>query len=281
MDFVTITALAEAIGKSRRTVDRSLKAFEKVDTEKFNSLIKHPERKGLEILYSPDLIAFLGISTKKVTVIQAEISTPTKKEKEPKVRPSRVISVDQVPDGIEKDFADFNLIMEDFKTGEWTLPDCIERHSIPQSKFFYWINTRPEFNQLYTEVYELHRRSFNILLRELGKKSLMKMVTGYDKNVESVTYKEMISPTGQAIRVPLERKVYQKHIVPNVTAVTFSLTNRDPDDYKRFWNPNDANKGRVIDPLDQMTNDELFEIVSEARKSGLLTTGDVGSQKQM
>lgn len=165
--------------------------------------------------------------------------------------------------------------MEDYKTGEWSLPECIARHGIKQNVFFHWINSRTQFNDLYTEVYELHKRSFNILMRELAKNSLRNLVTGYDKLVESVTYKELISPTGQAIRVPMERKSYQKHFSPNVNAVTFALTNRDPDEWKRFWNREEQEKGRIIDPLDNMSEDELFGIVEEAKRTGLLTAGDL------
>jgi predicted DNA-binding transcriptional regulator AlpA len=286
MDFLTIEELAKASGKSRRTVDRKIQAFEKSNPDQYKLLVKHPSE-GTRILYSPELLSMLGLNRELIDDVKKEVLDTEPKPKRvtrpkpPKINIAQVISVNQLPESIEKDMADFNLIMEDYKTGEFTLPECIERHSVKQSTFFYWINTRPEFNELYTEVYELHKRSFNILMRELAKGALKKMVTGYDRQLESVTFKELISPTGQSIRIPQERKTYQKHFSPNGNLVAFALTNKDPDEWKRYFNPNDPEKGKPIDPLDQMSDAELFQIVDEARRSGLLTAGDVSSPPQV
>lgn len=284
MDFVTIEELAKASGKSRRTIDRKIQALEKENPDEFIKLVRRPSE-GKRILYHPQILLLIGLSDEVIEGVKKEISETTviskPRDKKTKVSKPTVIAVGAQVDGVEKDLADFNLIMEDYKTGEWTLIECIDRNNIRQHVFFYWINTRPAFNQMYLEVYELHKRSFNILMREMGKMSLRKLVTGYEKTVESVTYKELISPTGQSIKVPMERKTYQKHIIPNTNAVVFALTNRDPDEWKRFWNPNDQEKGRIADPLEQMGEDELFQIVDEAKKQGLLTQGDLTNATQL
>jgi hypothetical protein len=315
MDFVTIEELAKASGKSRRTVDRKIKAYLKVNSDKEAELLRPDDIPGGRILYHPQILSVIGISKSLVAQVKAEIIAeaeviPVVKEKpkkEPKERKPRkprartggkrgnpaynpepaklrgagVISVDQMPDDEQNQLADFNLVIEEWKTGHHTLPHCISMHGIDQKTFFYWVNSRPIFNQIYTEAYEEHKHNFNVLLREMAKESLVKMVKGYDVTMESVTYKELISPTGEPIRVPMERKMHQKHVLPNQNLIVFALTNKDPDEWKRFFNPQDQqNRNRQPDPLEQMTDQELMDLIEDAKRQGFLTTGDISGQNQ-
>lgn len=275
MDFITIEELASAAGKSRRTVDRRLLELQKNDPEKFQKLTK-PQGSKNRILYSPLLLALFGISPAIVEEVQQEIVEelkPPKRQKKAQTSPGprpTIIRLDGIPEKEKKDFEVMHALMEDYKTGLFSLPECCTRNNITVTTFFFWINNRPEFHDLYSEAYKVHKKSFAIYIRELGKDSLKKLITGYDKELQSTTYEQKISPQGQEILIPKERRVQVKHVLPNVNAITFGLTNKDPNDWRVRMGNQLPTKEPEQDQFEKMTDAELDAYLEEAQQKGLL-----------
>lgn len=274
MDFLSIEQIASAIGKSRRTVDRKLTAFKKKFPERFEALTRRNE-KHLE--YAIEIVEEVMADEIAITPFPqlAKKNVPKKQSARPKAQPTpAVIHLEQIPEEQERELADFRLILEDYKTGQYSLPECITRHNVSQNDFWYWIHNRPLFNSLFDECYKRHKKAFNVYLRELAKESLKKMVTGYDKVMESTSFMQKMGPNGEVIQIPQERRVQQKHVMPNVNAIMFALTNKDPDEWKRVFGNSPIAGNTEQDPLEKMSDAELLDFIDEAKKQGLLSAGE-------
>lgn len=285
MDFVAIEILAKSSGQSRRTIDRKLKKFEQTNPDRYHELVKEPSHVNGRKLYSPEIIAALDIPISSTVIelakdnlqkVKAELNRDKQKKKDVShetITPV-VISIDPVREDHQFDFDLFTQIINDYKTGEYTFPECVTRYNISYSAVQMWLNTRPAFKSLYDEALKIHSTAFNTYLLELAKESLKKMVTGYDKVMESTTFLQKVAPNGDVVHIPQERKVQQKHVLPNVNAIMFALTNKNPDEWKRMFTNQQANGYEQQDPLEKLTDAELESYVNQAREQGLLSSGD-------
>lgn len=284
MDFLSIEQLASLTGKSRRTVDRKLSAFKKKFPDRFTQLTRLV---NCRIEYSPEFLEILGISDEIVEAVKQDLIEPEpepepkypnvphkERKRKPKPETTAVIRIDDVPADQEKELADFKLIMEDYKTGQYALHECVARHNVHLNDFWYWVNNRPAFGAIFDETYKNHKKAFNVHLRELAKESLKKMVTGYNIVMESTTFQQKVGPNGEVIHIPQERRVQQKYIIPNGNLIQFALTNKDPDEWKRVFGNTPITATPEQDPLEKMSDAELLNFIDEAKKQGLLSSSE-------
>lgn len=288
MSFITIEELSAATGFSRRTIDRKLDAMKATEPEKYSQLVKTiPHTKRLS--YSIRLVEMLGISKKVIHALAEEIIPPkppkppkqAKQKPQPKpIEQAEVIHVEEMEASIEKDMAILNSILDAYGTGQYSVQECCVNQGISFATFMYWITTRPDFADLFDTCQKRHKKAFDLYVKEIAKESLKKMITGYDKAVESVTYEQKISPAGEPILIPLERKVQNKHVLPNSNLIMFALTNRDPNEWKIRNAMQQATREPDQDPFEKMSDAELDAYLNDAARKGYISTTDRTSENQ-
>jgi len=104
-----------------------------------------------------------------------------------------------------------------------TYKDAYEAAGISHNVFYNWKNEINEFK----EALEKAERDYDENLVNDAKAGLRKLVRGY-------TYDEVTTETypDKSGKQQTKKKVIQKHIAPNPTAIIFTLTNRDPENWK-------------------------------------------------
>lgn len=308
MDFVSIEDLVIQAGTPRRTIDRKMSALKEADTEKYNELTKKEGKKLL--YYAQKLIGYLRNSEKllppidpnkppKVKPIPIErkikqlTPKPTRAEKKKakkekfRVEVAKVITNDNVvadylddaekqdmkllsaPD--QRNIMMFAAMMQDYETGLYSISDLLIKHAISRFSFYNWVDKKPLFAALYAKSSIKHKRNYNAMLYDLAKDALRKVVTGYDKELYSRTFLERVGPDGNILLVPVERKVQQKHIPANTNAIVLALTNRDPEDWKRMMIPSNAKTEAAPDPMEKLSDDELFQKILDYKNQGLIS----------
>lgn len=318
MDFVTIEELSILTGLTRRSVDRKLSALKYADPEKYNQLSKKDGKKLLydakELIgylkqkvkpvrprKSPDDKAPLPKAV--VHKINYLLKKPVKRRKKPTrterktpefaakvaeqlINEPEIIVLDhdmkedfrKLMPKDQRNFMAFSEAMHDYESGIYTLTDSLKRNGLTYGSFAEWIDKKPLFAAMYAKSSVKHRRAYNSKLQDAAKQGLFKLVTGYDKELSTMVYVERVGPDGQVVLIPTERKIIQKHVIPNPNAIMFALTNREPEDWKKVFFPGVNVPEKAADPMDQMSDAELLEIVNQAKTQGLI--GENAAQPQ-
>lgn len=319
MDFVTIEKLSELSGFNRRSVDRRLAALKDADLEKYNQLVKRDGKKltynAADLIgylkqkvkptkpkKSPDEVQKLPQAVvQKINYLlkkpikrrksksRKERKTPefAKKVAEQLLDEPEIISLDaDLKDDFKKltpkdqrNFMAFSAAMHDYESGLYTLTDSLKRNGLTYGSMAEWTDKKPMFAAIYARSTVKHRKAYNSKLQDAAKIGLFKLVSGYDKELSSVVYIERVGPDGQTILIPTERKVIQKHVIPNPNAIMFALTNREPEDWKKVFFPGSNAPEKAQDPLEQMTDAQLLEIVNDAKNQGLIGDGSTPQQQ--
>lgn len=270
MNFVTIEDFVTLVGKSRRTIDRRIQAYAKKNPKRFAKLMK---KEGARVFYDPRLVEEIGMRADIMRKIASELDGEPADDLE---RESDIVitNVKPVDRGDKDEYRLFRSVLTDFRTGIYTLIEACENHLLAPGTFLSWIDARPSYKDLYDECYSAHKVAFAITLREAAKKGLRDVITGYDKKLETVTYDAKMSPTGQEILIVKERRVQTKHVMPNVTAMAFALTNRDPDEWRRSFGRDYKRDEKDQNPIDAMNKDQLMDYLKECDKLGFLRDGE-------
>ena len=178
---------------------------------------------------------------------------------------------DAIPMDQREEYQRFAFAMQDFKSGHFGLLECMVRNNIEYRHFWEWIFSRPIFEALFEETYQKSRKAYNIIIRDIAKANLKKLITGHTKVLETVRYHYKMAPTGKRLEIPIEKKTQEKWYGPSPMAIIFALTNRNPEDWlKVFKRTSDGRATMPNDELDEMTDEALWNIVEEARAEGLL-----------
>lgn len=270
MDFVTVEQLAASTGASTKTLRRKIEKLEKDRPELFAKLAQKRGRPW-PTLYAIKILDYLKVkplTPKSAIKILAKVAQDKK-------NPTKLPGYVHLSDRPEKEEMQiFSTILTDFQTGLYGLQECIDRSEsgITITEFWQWINNRPHYSDLYDAAYETHKKAYNYNIQERARASLSKLINGYSQVLESVSYVEKISPTGETIMIPVERRKQEKYIPANVHAVMFALTNRDPKEWKRVLYDSAPGDRPEIDPLESKSNEELLAIIKNAESKGLLKT---------
>jgi len=116
------------------------------------------------------------------------------------------------------------------KKDSYTVAEICSLTGISEETFYCWKREKPEFS----EAIKKAGKKFDELLIAEAKKSLIKLLQGYTvqekKTVTVDTGKK--SADGKPIVKVKEHTVTDKHYQPNPTAIIFTLTNRDPENWK-------------------------------------------------
>lgn len=130
---------------------------------------------------------------------------------------------------------------------------------IHKSTFYEWYSTKSDFSDAIKKA----RGEFNEVMVEEARKSLMKLVRGYTveekKTVTADTGKK--DSEGKPIVRVKEHIVAEKHFQPNTAAVIFTLTNRDPDNWKNRMNNEVSAEVAVKSDLEKLSDEELRQII--------------------
>ena len=138
-----------------------------------------------------------------------------------------------------------NEICDSYKTGKYSIVSCCNNATVPERTFQHWIGMsrkereKPKSKQreliaelasIYDKAKAEAQRAYYSDLRENAKRSLHKLVEGFQVTETKTTYYPPDKPGG-------ERKIKEvtetvKNILPSSTAVIFALTNVDSENFK-------------------------------------------------
>lgn len=147
------------------------------------------------------------------------------------------------------------LIAED----SYTVAEVCRMVDISERSYYNWLSRFAEF----ADAIKKAQSKFDEMLIVEAKKSLVKMIQGYTvqekKTVTADTGKK--DANNKPIVKVKEHSVTDKHYQPNPTLIIFTLTNRDPENWKnRQENKVTAEVG-LKSKLDNLTDDQLQDII--------------------
>lgn len=128
-----------------------------------------------------------------------------------------------------------NKICSLIKEDSYTVAEICLKAGISERSYYDWKNKYAEF----ADAIKKAEDDFNSLLVVEAKKSLMKLVQGFmvqEKKTVTVDSGRKDEETGKPIVKVKEHTVAEKHYQPNPTAIIFTLTNRDPENWKNRQN---------------------------------------------
>lgn len=118
-------------------------------------------------------------------------------------------------------------ICEQFATGDYTIQDVCQQVDISRKTFYSWKTEHPEFA---TAIKEANTRRLE-QTKHAARSGLLTLLQG--KEYDEVT-EEWAGPEGS--QVLKARKVTRKLILPNPTAVIFTLKNLDSENFRDVIN---------------------------------------------
>ena len=150
-------------------------------------------------------------------------------------------------------------ICELISTDSYTIAEICKIVGIAESTYFEWQAKKPEFSESIKKA----QHKFSELMVSEAKKSLVKMVKGYTlqetRTVSSDSGKK--NDKGKKIVKVKEHVVIDKHFQPVPAAVFFTLTNRDPDNWKHRQENSISGEIGIKSALENLSDEELQDIV--------------------
>lgn len=301
--FSTLEELITLSDLSPRTANRRLAALKKNDRATYDALLNPNKATRKREYDTVKTLAYLASPSTGVTEKKPRVRKPGPKDKTPvgernKVRQpvqkiveniwtqTVVVTMDrdvkELYDAIKTEddkrrFEMVVLILNDYVTGLYTIIISCDRQGGDYVTFSRWINNSPTLKLLYERAEKKRNKALKTLTIQEGEANLRKLITGYEVNVESITYVDKTLPNGTKLSIPQERKVQRKHVIPNVTAIMFGLTNLKSKKYKRF-HPFQQEAPPAPDAIDSMDEKQLAEYIAEGQRGGLLQEGQTGAQ---
>lgn len=152
------------------------------------------------------------------------------------------------------------LIRED----SYTIPEICQLVGIAESTYHEWKTKKPEFSESIKKA----QSNFDNLLVAEAKKSLVKMVRGYtvqEKKTVTVDTGKRDNENKPIIKIK-EHSVVDKHYQPNPTLIIFTLTNRDPDNWKNKQEQTLSGEVGIKSTLESMSDEELQKVIDGEEK---------------
>jgi hypothetical protein len=135
-------------------------------------------------------------------------------------------------------------ICDNYKKGKYSIESCCKNSSVPERTFQHWISTsrkekkKPKSKQreliaelatIYDKAKSEAQRAYYNDLRENAKRSLHKLVEGFQVTERKTTYHPADEDGERRVKEIVETV---KNILPSATAVIFALTNVDANNFK-------------------------------------------------
>lgn len=135
-------------------------------------------------------------------------------------------------------------ICERYATDKYTIDSCCKKHGITHRTFRNWCVDVSEVSDLYLKAQQDAANIKKERLKEKALQGLEKLISGY--KVTEETREQLVNQLGRISLddegQPIEKvKKVMKHVGPNPTAIIFTLTNRDPEEWKNSQNINSKN----------------------------------------
>ena len=157
--------------------------------------------------------------------------------------------------------AKMDVILNAIKEDSYTVAELCKMAGISERNYYYEKKHNAEFADAIKEAEE----EFDALSVVEAKKSLSKLVKGYTvqekRTVTADTGKK--DDDGKPIVRVKEHVVTEKHFQPNTAAVIFTLTNRDPANWKNRMNSEVSADVSIKSELENMTDEELQKIIDD------------------
>ena len=153
-----------------------------------------------------------------------------------------------------------DCICELIATDSYTVAEICKTVRISKETYYTWLKGKPDFSDSIKKAED----QFNDLVVVEAKRSLIKLVKGYTvqekKTVTTDTGKK--DEAGKPIVKIKEHSVVDKHYQPNTAAVIFTLTNRDPDNWKNKQEQKLSGEIGIKSNLENLSDEELKRIVN-------------------
>ena len=149
-------------------------------------------------------------------------------------------------------------------TDSYTIAEICEKVGISKDTYYKWLKTKPDFSDSIKKAQD----RFNDMLVVEAKRSLVKMVKGYTaqekRTVTADSGKK--DDDGKPIVKIKEHVVTDKVFQPVPAAVFFTLTNRDPDNWKHRQENAISGEIGIKSALENLSDEELQDIVDGKTK---------------
>jgi len=119
-------------------------------------------------------------------------------------------------------------ICDELATGNHTIADVCKKVGIDESTYYDWKNKKPEFSEAVKEAEAKRLEAF----ADMARSGLAKLLDTHE--YEEVTTEYENDKTGKPV-IKMQKRT-KKKIMPNPTAVIFTLTNRDSENWKNRQN---------------------------------------------
>lgn len=148
-----------------------------------------------------------------------------------------------------------SLIRED----SYTIAEICNIIGINKDTYYTWLKDKPDFSVAIKKA----QGEFDELMIIEAKKSLVKMVKGYTVQEKRTVTQDTgrKSEDGKPIVKVKEHSVVDKHYQPVPAAVFFTLTNRDPDNWKNKQDNTISGEVGIKSNLEHLSNEELRDII--------------------
>ena len=148
-----------------------------------------------------------------------------------------------------------NLIAAD----SYTIAEICKEVGIHKDTYFNWLKTKSDFSDSIKKAQD----QFDELLIVEAKKSLVKMVRGYtvDETRTITVDTGRKDENDKPIVKVKEHTVTKKHYQPNPTLIIFTLTNKDPDNFKNRQDNKVTAEVGIKSNLENLSDEELKRIV--------------------
>jgi hypothetical protein len=276
MPLVSIEELCQQLNLTRRQVDVRLKKFKEVNPSKYDELTTMERaRIYYQAEISHELIDIIEISRtlKREKPIEPTVIEQIQREQPKQPKQYSVIEISRETETLEQRIILTKNILHSYKTGVYTMTECVAQHGIKLSMFFYWVQTDAEIKALYDEAISSQKEIAFQIIRDAALQQLRKMITGFETESSVRSFQEKVGPNGEQILIPQEQKVLKKNVLPRADLIMFALTNRDADSWKRIFSK-EATPETPTDPLDSLSDHELMSYIHKAKSLGLLSEND-------
>lgn len=121
-------------------------------------------------------------------------------------------------------------ICELIKSDSYIIPEICRLVGISESIYHDWKSKKSEFSEAIKKAQD-ERNDF---FASEAKKSLLKKIQGYTVEETKTVYVDSTNKDGASKPKIKEQTKITKHIQPDTAAIIFTLTNRDPDNWKNL-----------------------------------------------
>jgi len=148
-----------------------------------------------------------------------------------------------------------------YATDDYTLEDCCRNQGISPATFYNWVDQYGEIRGRYKKAQAKAESAYFTRLKIKSRKSLEKRVSGYEVEEKKVEYKNVDGKLKVVSQV-----VTKKFVQPSDTAIIFSLTNKDPENFKHKQHIEHSPAGGKYD-FSHLTDEQLEKLEAQLEKA--------------